>query len=486
MSEQATARTDAGLRALLADPTPAAAPHPWHATARTIRFGVAAADAAQLVALGIATQAAFPGMAAAVGAAATSGLGALAAALAIAMRRALREGRQPALDRVAAHAEIARAAIAVVLALGVAAALWWLASPPGAFGPDFTTWMVTWAIASATAAAALRYGAAHLAGTVAQDRGVVLVGAAEQTEALARALELDRRAGWRVIGRIDDREAGGLDRLSAMIEHRGAGEIALAMAGAEAAERVAAVCERIGDQPVRVRLVLDAASLPYVPRERTRVGNFVLLDLLGDPHGELGGAAKRAMDVVLGSLALLCLSPVMAVAALAIRLESPGPVLFRQWRFGLGSRPILVAKFRTMRTDTCDATGERRTVARDPRVTRVGRILRRTSIDELPQLLNVLRGEMSLVGPRPHPLHMRVNGAYYFEVVERYRVRHVVRPGITGWAQVNGSRGEVDTVEKARRRLELDLWYIENWSLALDLRILLRTALGAFASPRAD
>jgi lipopolysaccharide/colanic/teichoic acid biosynthesis glycosyltransferase len=161
-------------------------------------------------------------------------------------------------------------------------------------------------------------------------------------------------------------------------------------------------------------------------------------------------------------------------------------VLFRQWRFGLGNRPIFVLKFRTMRIEGCDATGERRTVARDSRVTRVGRFLRRTSIDELPQLINVLRGEMSLVGPRPHPLHMRVGDSYYFDAVSRYRVRHLVKPGITGWAQINGSRGEVDTLEKARRRVELDLWYLQNWSLVLDFRILLSTALGRFGTWHAD
>jgi exopolysaccharide biosynthesis polyprenyl glycosylphosphotransferase len=272
----------------------------------------------------------------------------------------------------------------------------------------------------------------------------------------------------------------------AMIERRGADVVALAMTGPDAAPRIATVCERIADQPVRVCLALDAASLAHVPRALTCFGRFALIDLVADPHGGLDGAAKRAMDLAIGGAASIALAPVLALAALAIRLESPGPALFRQWRFGLGSRPILVFKFRTMRVDGCDATGERRTLACDPRVTRVGRFLRRTSIDELPQLINVLRGDMSLVGPRPHPLHMRVGGAYYFEAVERYRARHLVKPGITGWAQVNGSRGEVDTLEKARRRMALDLWYLDNWSLALDLRILLRTALGGFASPRAD
>lgn len=139
-----------------------------------------------------------------------------------------------------------------------------------------------------------------------------------------------------------------------------------------------------------------------------------------------------------------------------------------------------------MCTERGDTTGAARTLARDPRVTRVGRILRRLSFDELPQLLAVLRGEMSLVGPRPHATHMMVEGAYYFDAVDFYRARHRMLPGITAWAQVNGSRGEVDTVEKARRRVELDLWYVANWSPALDLWIILRTVFGAFVTLKAD
>jgi exopolysaccharide biosynthesis polyprenyl glycosylphosphotransferase len=216
------------------------------------------------------------------------------------------------------------------------------------------------------------------------------------------------------------------------------------------------------------------------------VGNYALFDIACDPLSGGPGTAKRAIDIVISLAAILALAPAFALVALAIKLEDAGPVIFRQKRFGLGGRPITVYKFRTMRSEQCDATGEQRTLAQDPRVTRLGRILRRTSIDELPQLLSVLRGDMSLVGPRPHPLHMRVAGTYYHEAVRHYRARHVVRPGITGWAQVNGSRGEIDTLEKARRRVELDLWYLEHWSLVLDLRILVRTALGGFLSRGAD
>jgi|SRR5271166_6079252 len=189
---------------------------------------------------------------------------------------------------------------------------------------------------------------------------------------------------------------------------------------------------------------------------------------------------KHALDVTLAVIALVSIAPVLVVVAIAIRAETKGPILFRQKRFGQKACQFDVLKFRTMYADKGDFTGELATKPRDPRVTRVGRILRRASLDELPQLINVIRGEMSLVGPRPHAVHMRVEGVRYDSAFGKYIDRHRVKPGITGWAQVNGSRGEVRTLEVASRRLELDLQYIENWSLWLDIRILLKTAFGGF------
>jgi polysaccharide biosynthesis protein PslA len=158
-------------------------------------------------------------------------------------------------------------------------------------------------------------------------------------------------------------------------------------------------------------------------------------------------------------------------------LESRGPVLFVQDRFGFNNNVIRVLKFRTMFVDRGDVSGAQRTVRNDPRVTRVGRVLRWLSFDELPQLLNVLRGEMSLVGPRPHAIAMRAGDQLYFEAVEDYAQRHRIKPGITGWAQVNGCRGEIDTLAKARARVDHDLYYIENWSLWLDLKTAVLTVL---------
>jgi polysaccharide biosynthesis protein PslA len=229
----------------------------------------------------------------------------------------------------------------------------------------------------------------------------------------------------------------------------------------------------------------DGLSHPSLDSSVPDAG-LALDDLIVAPYRASNGWAKRAMDVGLSFLLLLGLCPLFLLVGVAVLLESRSPVLFRQLRFGVGGRPFELLKFRSMRADIGDATGELRTAARDHRVTPLGRILRRTSIDELPQLVNVLRGEMSLVGPRPHPLMMKVDGRLYADAVPSYHLRHRVRPGITGWAQINGSRGEVSDVAKAKERVRLDIWYIENCSVPLDILILLRTACGGFCNFYAD
>jgi lipopolysaccharide/colanic/teichoic acid biosynthesis glycosyltransferase len=169
--------------------------------------------------------------------------------------------------------------------------------------------------------------------------------------------------------------------------------------------------------------------------------------------------------------------PLLVVTAIAIRLTSPGPILFVQPRFGFNNREIMVYKFRSMYIDQGDVTGSIRTRKGDSRITPVGKLIRRLSIDELPQLLNVLKGEMSIVGPRPHAIHMKVGDHYYFDAVKGYAARHRVKPGITGLAQVRGLRGEINSIERAVKRVEFDKYYIENWSLSLDLLIILETAV---------
>ena len=194
---------------------------------------------------------------------------------------------------------------------------------------------------------------------------------------------------------------------------------------------------------------------------------------------------KTLIDRGIAALLLLLLLPVLLGVALLVCLDSRGPVLFRQARVGLAGETFMIWKFRTMHHRMADAEARRQTSRGDRRVTRVGRTLRRLSLDELPQLVNVLRGDMSLVGPRPHTPTTAVNGRPLNDIVGAYALRHVVRPGITGWAQVNRSRGELQTDDDVRRRVQLDLAYIENWSVLLDLRILALTVWREVLSSRA-
>lgn len=195
---------------------------------------------------------------------------------------------------------------------------------------------------------------------------------------------------------------------------------------------------------------------------------------------------KRALDVIIAGLAIIALLPLFVIVALAIKLTSAGPVLFSQAREGLRGSTFNAFKFRTMRSEFCDSTGVSQTVKDDPRVTAVGRLLRRTSIDELPQLLNVLRGEMSLVGPRPHVSGMRAGGTTYRNLVRYYDRRLDMLPGITGWAQANSLRGPTDDAAVARARVDHDIAYIQNFSLMLDLRIILLTIQREFLRGSGD
>jgi putative colanic acid biosynthesis UDP-glucose lipid carrier transferase len=233
-----------------------------------------------------------------------------------------------------------------------------------------------------------------------------------------------------------------------------------------------AIMRRIRALPVSVRLYPDLVD-PEVPvRGFSLLGGLPMLDVYERPLAGWNVIVKTASDWLLALLILIIMSPVMAVIALAIKLDSPGPVLFRQRRFGFNGNEFTALKFRSMRVEAGNVEGGAQATRGDPRVTPVGRFLRRTSLDELPQLFNVIGGEMSLIGPRPHAV---AHDRHYADIIDGYLGRHRVRPGITGWSQVNGLRGETDTLEKMRMRVQYDLYYIDNWSLLLDLKILLLT-----------
>jgi Undecaprenyl-phosphate glucose phosphotransferase len=227
----------------------------------------------------------------------------------------------------------------------------------------------------------------------------------------------------------------------------------------------------------------EVVVLPHDPRVKAdamevgRLGERLSLCAIERPIHGWDLWLKRNEDIVIAASALALLSPIMLLIALLIRLESAGPILFRQKRAGFNGSVFELLKFRSMYHDKADSDALRQTSRNDPRVTRVGRIIRRTSFDELPQLINVLQGTMSIVGPRPHALQTRAEGERLDELVECYAARHRVKPGITGWAQVHGLRGELDRIDKLRSRVDHDMYYIDNWSIWLDIKIILRTLL---------
>jgi Undecaprenyl-phosphate glucose phosphotransferase len=223
--------------------------------------------------------------------------------------------------------------------------------------------------------------------------------------------------------------------------------------------------------PIPIRLAPDRTIAGLLHKPRTEIGSTWVVDLHRGPLTWSECAVKRAFDIVFSSLALVMLAPTMLIAAIMIKLDSRGPVFFSQVRNGFNNKEFWIFKFRTM-TVMEQGAEVKQAVRNDRRVTRVGRWLRRSSIDELPQFLNVLRGEMSLVGPRPHATS---HNNEYEKVIWKYAFRHHVKPGITGWAQIHGLRGETATVDLMEKRVELDLWYINNWSLWLDISILMKT-----------
>ncbi len=243
----------------------------------------------------------------------------------------------------------------------------------------------------------------------------------------------------------------------------------------KAERRVGALLAALADVPNEIMLLVEADGPRAEGEAAQRIAEGALQRLAGRAHDERRALIKRAQDLVIGAAALVLASPILLVVALVIRLDSPGPVLFRQRRHGFNNEEISVFKFRSMRADAADPCAARQVCADDPRVTRVGRFIRRTSLDELPQLFNVLRGEMSLVGPRPHAVGMKTGDAESGRLVAGYAHRHRLKPGMTGWAAIHGSRGPLASAADIARRVALDVEYIERQSFWLDLRIMAAT-----------
>ncbi len=349
-----------------------------------------------------------------------------------------------------------------------------------------------WAVAWAVAAPVLLVAARMVIGAWLRRkdkagwlrRRVILIGAEPLLSALAQRLsaqqseKIDIAASVRIEEEADI--AAGLTLLDDACAVRMPDDVVLAVPGARL-DLVRAIVPRIGHYWANIDICPDHALIGLPFHDGRTLGGVPVLRLRARPFEGWQGVAKWIEDRLLSALLLLLAAPVMAVIAVAIRLDSPGPVLFRQRRYGFANQEFIVYKFRTM-IDRAEDEGVPQARRGDPRVTRVGRVLRRSSLDELPQLFNVLNGSMSLVGPRPHAV---AHGSRFAPMVEDYLARHRIKPGMTGWAQVNGYRGEVAGAEDMGKRVEYDLAYIENWSIWLDASILLRTVVVSFRDDRA-
>lgn len=327
-------------------------------------------------------------------------------------------------------------------------------------------------------------------------RPAVIVGGGPQATALLHHLSSVADPAFRIAGFFEDDNAapgllhgrlpclGHVRDLPAYVAAQAIDEVFVAMSWASAAP-ITAVLERLRFLPVTVRLLPEHLP-PALPSPLPgSLAGIVMPTLMVPPFSERSRLAKRLFDLVLACLLLVALAPVFAAIAVAVRLNSNGPVLFRQARIGEFGRRFSILKFRTLYLAQADAGAETLVGHDDRRVTRVGRVLRRYSLDELPQIVNVLRGDMSLVGPRPHAARAKADGQVYAEILPDYLLRYRVKPGMTGWAQVNGWRGNTDTVAKLRHRVEFDFQYIQRWSFGLDIYILLRT-IPSMVAPAAD
>jgi putative colanic acid biosynthesis UDP-glucose lipid carrier transferase len=315
-------------------------------------------------------------------------------------------------------------------------------------------------------------------------RYYAVVGINELAFRLIEALENAPDLGLKLLGFYDDRpeertgavppEIGHkLGNIQELVEHARQHRVDMIYITfpMRAEERIRGILAQLADTTASVYIVPDFFVFQLLHSRWTNIGGLPVVSVYENPFYGIDGFVKRAMDVVLASVLLILFAPLMIAIAILIKATSPGPVFFRQRRYGLDGREIRVWKFRTM---TVTEDGDQVTQAKrnDPRVTRIGAFLRRTSLDELPQLFNVLRGEMSLVGPRPHAT---AHNEEYRRIIQGYMLRHKVKPGMTGLAQVHGCRGETETVEKMQKRVEWDLQYIREWSLWMDIKILFQT-----------
>ena len=355
-------------------------------------------------------------------------------------------------------------------------------------------WAISGVFAVGIGRLILRSRIRHWARNGRMERRAVIVGGGKNAEGLIRNLERQPDSDIRICGIFDDRDdrrsppiVAGYPKLGTISElvtfaRKARIDMLIVTLPLSAEQRLLALLKQLWVLPLDIRLSAHSSELKFRPRSYSFIGQIPLIDVFDRPLADWDWIAKRIFDLVVASLAIVALSPVFLLTALAVRLDSPGPVLFRQKRHGFNNQTIEGFKFRSLYHHMSDPDAKQIVTKGDKRVTRVGNFIRKSSIDELPQLFNVLRGELSLVGPRPHAVHAQSSQNETFTaIVDGYFGRHKVKPGITGWAQIKGWRGEIDQPEKLKKRYEHDLYYIENWSLLLDIYILVMTPISLVA-----
>lgn len=324
-------------------------------------------------------------------------------------------------------------------------------------------------------------------------RRVVIVGAGDLGKKLIDKIADSPWTGFKIMGLFDDnaqlkesgikgnKVLGSLDEIESYIKKNQIDEVWIALP-LRAEERVKQLLYTLRHQTVNIKLIPDIFGFSLLNHSMTEIAGLPAVNLSDTPMGGVNKLVKAVEDRVLAFFILLFVSPLMVVIAILIKIMSPGPILFKQKRHGWDGRIINIYKFRTMKVHNESAGTITQASRGDDRVTPLGTFLRQTSLDELPQFFNILQGKMSIVGPRPHAIE---HNELYKDQVNQYMLRHMVKPGITGWAQVNGLRGETDTLDKMKKRVEYDLFYIENWSLWFDLKIILLTLFKGFVHKNA-
>lgn len=324
-------------------------------------------------------------------------------------------------------------------------------------------------------------------------RSVVIIGAGDLGKEVLQRVSRSAWTGFKVVAIFDDNKdlQGGnifgvsvkteVENIRGYVSDNNIDEVWLALP-LNAEERMKSLVDQLSSTSVNVRLIPDIFGLSILNHGFTEIAGMPVVDLCTSPMVGFNRVVKSIEDKVLAFIILLSITPLLLGIAIAIKLTSKGPVFFKQKRHGWDGKIITVYKFRSMKENRGFNGSVTQAIKKDPRITKLGAFLRRTSLDELPQFYNVLQGRMSIVGPRPHAV---AHNEHYKEVVDQYMLRHKVKPGITGWAQINGWRGETDTLDKMQKRVEFDLFYIENWSLWFDLKIIFLTIFKGFVNKNA-